>query len=77
MEVGLPGSLDHAPEPVWVEPGLPSGIAPHQTTLNAAQGGALRLKIVEKRSVLVSLHKDQLQACPQLLCSRIQPLVQV
>ena len=77
MEVGLPGPLDHAPEPVWEGPGLPSGIAPHQTILNAAKGGTVRLQIVEKRSVLVSLHKDQLQACPQLLCLRIQTLVQV
>ena len=63
-EVGLPGPLDHAPEPVWVGPGLRSGIAPHQTTLNAAKGRTLRLKIVEKRSALVSLDNDQLQASP-------------
>ena len=61
-EVGLPGPLDHAPEPVWVGPGLPSEIAPHQTILNAAKGRTLRLKIVEKRSALVSLDNDQLQA---------------
>lgn len=57
MEAGLRGLLGHALEPVGVGPGLPSEVAPLQTTLNAAQGRELRLKIVEKMSVLVSFDK--------------------